>query len=115
MLGVSAGFCSSNNAAAPDTIGADIEVPLRVIYPLLVAFDTLKSGYSLIILLLSASAEMIAFPGATRSGFTRLSAYVGPEELNVVISSSERASVACVLVAPTVSTIGSMPGLTMVP
>ena len=69
---------------------------------------------------------MIRLPGATRSGFNRLSRVftplaltklprVGPRELNEFITSSLRAAVFFVLAEPTVITLGSWPGDEIVP
>src|ERR1043166_3253233 len=74
-FGVRLEFASSSRAAVPATTGVDIEVPLRYISFILVAeyLEVSKVGYSLIRLLLAASAEMILLPGASRSGLIRLS------------------------------------------
>src|SRR5579859_708388 len=60
------------------------------------------------------SREMIRLPGATRSGFTTWSKSVGPLELKLATVSSKRVAVPLVLVAPTVITLGSLPGELMV-
>ena len=75
MLGVKLEFASSKSAAAPATIGVDIDVPLRYISFMLVVEYLLvsSSGYFLSRLLPTASAAMILFPGATRSGLMMLS------------------------------------------
>src|SRR5687767_7318531 len=77
MFGVRFGFASRRSAAAPETIGTDMDVPLiRII---LSASGVRKSaarfrpGFSSDIWLPGALCEMILFPGATRSGLIRLS------------------------------------------
>jgi hypothetical protein len=65
-------------------------------------------------------AATILFPGATRSGLIKWSYFftpptvlkerVGPRELKVAILSSSRLSVPKVFVAPTMMTVGSLPG-----
>ena len=72
-----------------------------------------------------AAAATTRLPGATRSGLSRLSMRrtpstviaprVGPRELKWLTLSSSRASVALWLAAPTVMTLGSLPGEPMVP
>ena len=75
---------------------------------------------------LVAAAPTMALPGATRSGFTRLSIWrtpvlsvqalrVGPRELNMLTTPSLRAVVPLLLTEPTVITLGSLPGALIVP
>src|ERR1044071_408986 len=75
MFGVSFGLACNIKAAAPATTGVAIDVPLRYIAwmfsPLLIA--VFKFGYLLTRELSSDSAAIILLPGATRSGFIRLS------------------------------------------
>ena len=75
MFGVKLEFASNKRAAAPATIGVDIDVPLRYMSFMLVVEYLLvsSSGYFLIRPLPTAWAEMILLPGATRSGLMRLS------------------------------------------
>ena len=68
-------FASNKRAAAPATIGADIDVPLRYISFMLVVeyLFVSSSGYFLARALPTACAAMILLPGATRSGLMMLS------------------------------------------
>ena len=72
------------------------------------------------------STETMRLPGATRSGFSRLSGCraplesvepprVGPRELKKLTLSSLRAAVSWVWAEPTVMTEGSLPGALMPP
>ncbi len=75
MFGVRLELASSKRAAAPETIGADIDVPLRYMSFMLVVeyLFVSSSGYCLSRPLPAASAAMIRSPGATRSGLMMLS------------------------------------------
>ena len=76
MFGVSFGLACSSRAAAPATIGVEIEVPLRYIIFWLIfpaPRPVSKLGNVVTIRLFCASAKISLLPGATRSGLTRLS------------------------------------------
>ena len=130
--GVSPGLTCSSSAAAPATTGAATDVPLNSISVLFGAWaapGTFAScGYVVTSRFqvlrwpkMSAdSAPTMRLPGATRSGFSRLSIQgpsgnkvrprVGPRELKPATVSSLRMAVACRFTAPTVMTEGSWPG-----
>jgi hypothetical protein len=123
----------SISATAPLTAGAAIEVPLSCIRrPLRSGVKPVISshGYDETILFAGvpplASAPTILLPGATRSGFSRLSTWrtppasthalrVGPRELKKFTVSSPRAVVSCPFADPTVITDGSLPGELIAP
>src|SRR5678816_3247267 len=79
-LGVSVGLASNINAAAPDTIGAAIEVPLSLIILLVGDILTVvtSAGLSVSKRLFGDSAATILLPGATISGLTMLSKCLTP-------------------------------------
>ena len=53
------------------------------------------------------------WPGATTSGLAKASNHVGPRELYGATASSPRATVSCVIAAPTVIADGALPGEVM--
>ena len=76
ILGVSFGLIWSIKAAVPAAIGVETEVPLiRIIFcvegvPL---SDAFSDGFEVTMRLFAACANTRLLPGATRSGFTKLS------------------------------------------
>ena len=67
-FGVRNGFCCKIRAAAPDTIGVDIDEPLIFTYPVPTIFSLRLFAVSNE--KLSAMQETISFPGANISGLT---------------------------------------------
>src|SRR5262249_55287987 len=119
--GVRPGFACNMSAAAPATTGAATDVPLNSIsvwFGAWVAPGTIAScGYVVtswfhparVPRMSEESAPTTRLPGATRSGLSQPST-VGPRELKPATVSSARAVVECMLIAPTVITVGSWPG-----
>src|SRR5687768_9276111 len=105
---------SSSSATAPDTAAALMLVPDSWSrFPDVVSMTS--SGCSCASVDPGASSPTILFPGATRSGLTNPSNHVGPRELYVAITSSDRCAVPLVLIAPTVIANGETPGIVMRP
>src|ERR671911_534804 len=69
-----------------------------------------SQGYSIARVLPSTSFEIMAWPGATMSGFAMASNHDGPRELYPVTRSSARVTVALVSAAPTEIADGALPG-----
>src|SRR5437763_13832344 len=134
MSGVTVGSFWTINAAAADTSGVAMLVPLRRMYLELESWvhkvmpsrftvhtfnGTVGTRLSVELseskVLLGASSETIRLPRATMSGFTTWSIMLGPLELKLGTASSVRILVSWVLVAPTVMTAGSLPGAWIVP
>src|SRR5947209_8238889 len=110
-FGVIDGFFWSISATAPATTGVAMLVPLILIYE-----EPIRNCGKLFA---RVEPELMAAttcdPGAVISGLIRCSTAVGPRELYVATVSSERSSVPQVVMAPTVITAGSLPGLVMPP
>ena len=137
--GVRPGLACSSSAAAPETAGADTEVPLScmsAVSAVPAVPYTRRSGRPPSTDQ-SAREPMIRLPGATRSGLRKLSARrvwritvklaglsktsyqaaprVGPRELKVLTVCALRSTESPVLTEPTVITVGSCPGEPMAP
>ena len=107
--GVARGCACTARAAAPDTIAADIDVPLPCRYA-----PSMVAGKLASIALPGARRDTMWAPGATRSGFAQPSVAVGPRELKVGSRSSATFAVPRSSTAPTVTTHGSSPGFEIV-
>src|SRR6267378_3633290 len=110
--GVRFGQPCRRSAAAPDTTPVAIDVPVRRKYVDPFCATTTRSGNSVSKVLPGTRRETRRRPGATRSGLAFESAL--PQAENQASMSSRRLMVPRSSVAPTVTTYGSMPGVTTV-
>src|SRR4051812_14941398 len=109
-FGESVGLPDSMSAARPATTPLANDVPLPRRYG-----SGIVDGNWSVMVAPGAASDTRCAPGATRSGFARPSATVGPCELKFGIESSRGLTVPLSKLAPTVRTKGSSPGLEMVP
>ena len=103
--GVHPGCSPSTASAAPETIGADSDVPDIHMYP----GETMRAGAAAGSVAASGTGATIQRPGAEMSGFRKPSP-VWPYADQGAATSSAVPSVPFVSSAPTVMTNGSLPG-----